>query len=445
MQDYFKNRTVKIAWSDQSVSKKATKGCPQGSVMGPPCWNISFDLLLQMLSEILGATFLAYADDLVVLIEAQTREEMEAKCQQVVNKVLDWSRISKLQISKTKTEGIYLKVGNLCRKPLGRRAIPSSFRTSTNTKPKVSSRYPVVKLGDESISFKEKVKYLGVVIDQGFHFSSHCKYLKNKIAPLFQKLKRVAQKTWGLNAVTTSIIYKACFGPTVAYAAAGWAQSCTVHDLRSLQAIQHTALLPVVHAYRSTPTDALCVLSGSLPIEILLQQRVALYNLRKGREAEIGEIALRGHSKEGEEEINAEAIKLWQSKWDSFEKGRTTYRFIWDIKERLSKPWLRPNHSSVQILTGHGNFAQKLESQKLAASGFCRCGEPDTAEHLLFDCPKNSELRKNLIEQLGKEDMPAEENFYVSTPEIFQIFTRFCEESLHEKPASSSKDARLSN
>ena len=303
----------------------------------------------------------------------------------------------------------------------------------------------MVKLGEESIGFKEKVKYLGVMIDKGFRFHSHCNHLKNKVAPFLQKLRRIANKTWGLNGITASIIYKACFGPTVAYAAAGWAQSCTVHDLRSLQAIQHTALLPVVHAYRSTPTDALCVLSGSLPIEILLQQRVALYNLRKGREACIGELKLNNHSIEKEEEIKAEAIRLWQSKWDSSEKGRTTYKFITDIKERLAKQWLRPNHSSVQVLTGHGNFAQKLESQRLATSGSCRCGEPDTAEHLLFNCPKNSDIRQNLIEQLGKDEMPAEERFYVSTPETFQIFTRFCEESLHEKPASSSKDARLSS
>ena len=215
MQDYFSNRTVMIAWSDQIVSKKATKGCPQASVMGPPYWNISFDLLLQMMNEILGVTFLAYADDLVVLIEAQTRNEISAKCQQVVNKVLDWRRVSKLQISVTKTEGIYLKVGSLNRKPLGRRKIESNFRTSTNTKPKVKSRYPVVKLGERSISFKDKVKYLGVVIDKGFHFQSHCNHLKNKVAPLFQRLKRVATKEWGLNSATTSIIYKVFFGPTI--------------------------------------------------------------------------------------------------------------------------------------------------------------------------------------------------------------------------------------
>ena len=200
-----------------------------------------------------------------------------------------------------------------------------------------------------------------------------------------------------------------------------------------------------MHAYRSTPTDALCVLSGSLPVEILLQQRIALYNLRKGREANIGEVTLYGHSEEKEEKIKAEAVRLWQSKWNSSEKGRITFRFITDIKERLGKKWLRPNHSSAQVLTGHGNFAQKLESQRLAASGACRCGGAGTAERLLFKCPANSDLRQNLIRQLNIDEMPAEETFFVSTPEIFQIFTRFSEESLHEKPASSSKDARHSS
>ena len=73
MQSYFQNRLVKIAWSDQEVSNRATKGCPQGFVMGPPCWNISFDSLLESLNQLLGASFLAYADDLIVLIEANSR------------------------------------------------------------------------------------------------------------------------------------------------------------------------------------------------------------------------------------------------------------------------------------------------------------------------------------------------------------------------------------
>ena len=439
MQDYFKNRSVKVAWSDQEVSKEATKGCPQGSVMGPPCWNISFDLLLSMINEIQGVKFMAYADDLVVLIEAQSMKKLESKSQQVVNKVLEWSKISKLEISKTKTEGIFLKVGDLNRKPIGKRNFDdnSKVRQSRNTKPKVNSRHPVIKMGEASISIKGTVKYLGVMIDQGFGFHSHCEYLRDKVAPLFQKLRRVSHQTWGLNNITTSILYKACFGPTVAYAAAGWAQRCTVHEIRTLEAIQHTALLPVVHAYRTTSTEALCILSGSLPIEILLKQRTALYNLRKGRTAEIGELVLEGHSLAKEEEIKAEAIKMWQSRWDSSEKGRTTYRFFKDVKERLNAGWFRPGHGTAQVLTGHGNFAKKLKSFKRATDEACSCGGLDTAEHLLFDCPKNSDLRNDLFTKLSTNVLLNEAHIFVANPESYQIFTRFCDESLNQKPKTN--------
>ena len=79
MLSYFENRTVKIAWGDQEISKRATKGCPQGSVIGPPCWNISFDPLLETLAGSAGIQFLAYADDLLVLVKGESKEQLRKK------------------------------------------------------------------------------------------------------------------------------------------------------------------------------------------------------------------------------------------------------------------------------------------------------------------------------------------------------------------------------
>ena len=196
--------------------------------------------------------------------------------------------------------------------------------------PQIDKRTPVIKIGNKSIKVKKTVKYLGVVIDKGFQFHSHCKYLRDKVTPLFYKLRKLAQRTWGLNSVATNIIYKAVFGPTVTYAAAGWAQNATVKNIKSLEGMQQKALLPVVHAYNTSPGDALCVISGNLPIEILLQQRIALYKLRKGQTAVIGQLELVGHrdSLEKENQIREETIKLWQSKWESSEDGRTTFAFF---------------------------------------------------------------------------------------------------------------------
>ena len=37
-----------------SVSKRATRGCSQGSVLGPACWNLKFDDLLRSLESSIG-------------------------------------------------------------------------------------------------------------------------------------------------------------------------------------------------------------------------------------------------------------------------------------------------------------------------------------------------------------------------------------------------------
>ncbi|UYV69881.1 hypothetical protein LAZ67_7001080 [Cordylochernes scorpioides] len=50
-----------------TVSRRVSKGCPQGSVIGPFLWNIVFDELLTL--DYRNNVFLqAYADDLVVVV-----------------------------------------------------------------------------------------------------------------------------------------------------------------------------------------------------------------------------------------------------------------------------------------------------------------------------------------------------------------------------------------
>jgi len=70
LRSYFDGRhKVKISFSSAEVSKRPTRGCPQGSVLGPACWNLMFDGLLKILKVIdKSDRFAAYADDLVVVV-----------------------------------------------------------------------------------------------------------------------------------------------------------------------------------------------------------------------------------------------------------------------------------------------------------------------------------------------------------------------------------------
>jgi len=77
----------------------------------------------------------------------------------------------------------------------------------------------------------------------------------------------------------------------------------------------------------------------------------------------------------------------WQERWDRSEKGRWTYEFFPCVRARL-KMGLTLDHYVTQILSGHGDFGEKLHSFKLRESQLCeRCGVSESARHVLFDCP----------------------------------------------------------
>jgi len=121
LRSYFEDREVKIMLSSAEVSKRVTRGCPQGSVFGLACWNLMFDGLLKTLEETVQDRFAAYADDLVVVVSGNSRRELETEGQRVVNVITEWCRFAKLQISERKTEAIILKSDAIARNPIDRR------------------------------------------------------------------------------------------------------------------------------------------------------------------------------------------------------------------------------------------------------------------------------------------------------------------------------------
>lgn len=88
-ESYFCERKVCMTGACETVWKNVQRGCPQGSICGPFIWNLMIDGLLWRLREH-ECKVVAYADDLLLLIEGQSRLELERKGTVWMRMVSEW-------------------------------------------------------------------------------------------------------------------------------------------------------------------------------------------------------------------------------------------------------------------------------------------------------------------------------------------------------------------
>lgn len=420
LKDYLSNRNVKIIESAGEVSKAVSKGCPQGSVLGPCLWNLIFDDLLNLISAH-GYEPIAYADDLVVVVQGRSRLDLQLKSQLIVNIIEEWCHNRKLQLSSTKTEMILLK-GILDK-----------------------HRPPKITVGGLSLRFSDRVKYLGVFFGPRLSVGPHVSFVCSKGKNMFYKLSQVAHANWGIRYKELLYIYRGLFVPIITYAAAGWADRLTVQLRRKLLAAQRQVLIHVCKAYRTVSADALTTITGSPPVDLLLSERIAIYKLKKKKDFTHGGFSF---SFSCEDEVTTELMKnlcsqtrettisMWQCRWNSSTKARLTYEFIPNISDRLSASWITLNHYTVQILTGHGNFKSKLHYFKLAESPLCRCGFIDTIQHVLFTCPMYEDIRTSFQNQVQEYNPWPCTLDKLLTRDNFETFAKFTNSALKMKEIS---------
>lgn len=136
LRSYFSGRRAFITLSGVKLDKEVTKGCPQGSVLGPTLWYILFDELVRLYygSEV---KVTAYADDLLVLVTGNSRNEVQRKATDALERMWSWGEKVKPEFSPTKTVCLTLK-GKFDR-----------------------NRRPILKVGEQRITMVELVKYMG--------------------------------------------------------------------------------------------------------------------------------------------------------------------------------------------------------------------------------------------------------------------------------------------
>ncbi|GBN41219.1 hypothetical protein AVEN_147372-1 [Araneus ventricosus] len=141
--------------------------------------------------------------------------------------------------------------------------------------------YSGIKCGQNNIKRASVIKYLGVLIDDKLNFAAHLSAIKNKSSILHQGLKKVAGTCWGLSKNIRRQLCITVVEKFILYASAAWAHNITARQQRLLSSIQRKFLLNITGAFNTTPTAALQVIEGLLPLHIKAKMQSTL--VREGR------------------------------------------------------------------------------------------------------------------------------------------------------------------
>jgi len=412
MQDYFKNRQVILQEGDSTRRRVQSRGCPQGSVLGPTLWNLVFDGLLRDIETQTKGQPTAYADDLVIVVEGENIQEIEREAQYCVNRVMEWCGKHKLGVSTEKSCLLMLK-GN------------------------IRGQNPAIHLGNQKMRMEQSAKYLGIEIDKGIRFHSHCSIVREKVKNVFHKFRGIARSKWGLRHESLQIIYKAICIPIITYGAGAWAEYATQKDFQILTRAQRAALLVITRAYRTISEPALLVIANVKTVQHKLEDERLKRAIRQTRVLHIGGAEYDPKKKSAStlrDENEARQQTEQQRTWETDSRGRTTFEFFPTIAGRREAIWIKPNYYLTQFLSGHGNFRSKLRKFSLVKTDKCQCGSKDTPRHTFYECERFKTIRetyKRKILSVGLKWPPSSEQSIQEN--IIKETTEYVAEILKEK------------
>jgi len=338
---YLTNRsaTYRVGGIERTVT--LTRGCPQGSKLGPRLWNLTMDRLLKENLPV-DSAIVAYADDITLLVSGNTRKSIVNTTEEALRIISEWGQRRGLSFSKEKSIMIPLKGG-----------LTPGF---------------TVAFGQDRIKSTLETKYLGLQLGANLDFGGHAMKLLDSSTDTFSRLKAVRKSKWGVSSCLALILYRTVYIPRITYGADIWYPSITKAARNKLVSAQRRVLLAITAGYKTVSTRALQVVAGTPPIQLQIEMSIRIQQ---------------GMPKSEAENI---CITEWQILWDNSTKGRWTYSFFPDIRQRITTP-ITIDHYTTQLITGHGDFQQKLHGFSLTDSPLCSCGsEEETAEHILVSC-----------------------------------------------------------
>jgi len=257
--NYFIQRKATLATDNINIEREVSRGCPQGSCLGPGMWNIFYNSLLN-LTFTSGTKIIAFADDLMILTSGKSVSEVENTANIELQKISKWAKENKARFNDQKSKVMLM------------------------TRRKRKERKDLeVYLNYKLLRQVKTMKYLGIIIDNKLTFREHITQVTEKCRKIIFALSKSAKLNWGLSHKALKTIYTGGIEPLLLYGAPVWAEIIekTSHR-KKLTRVQRLINIKVAKAYSTVSNEALCIITGLTPIHIKIKETAELYKIVRG-------------------------------------------------------------------------------------------------------------------------------------------------------------------
>lgn len=225
---YLNNRFQQVKFNNKwSKCLKTEYGVPQGSVLGPLLFTIYINDIVEVCPEEYNIKM--FADDTLLYVNGECSEEIERKANTILNIVEKWMCANKLKMNVSKTKFMIVR----------------SVRKEQRGNIKLRC------YDGNVIERVDKIKHLGVIIDDRLQFKDHCDYMLKKIGKKTSFLNRIGNF---ISAYARCTVYKSIIAPHFEYCASllvGVGET----QLKKLQVAQNRAMRVVLQCNKYTKVE----------------------------------------------------------------------------------------------------------------------------------------------------------------------------------------------
>lgn len=212
-----------------------TARVPQGSILGPLLWNLTYNRVLEDVENDYQRSchLICYADDTLVLIKSDNPQEAIIKANFGTAKVTQAINNFGLDVAATKTKAIIF------------------------SKNKINVELLTISISGQLIPIQKTIKYLGVMLDSTWNFKNHFLYIENKASRVIRSLWRIMSNIRGPGE-TKRRLYTHVIHSVLLYAAPVWSEKLAASKTQQIpfKRLQKSIALRVIRSFKTLSYEA---------------------------------------------------------------------------------------------------------------------------------------------------------------------------------------------